>query len=105
MWGEALEYFCGQPHDCSVAISEVLRHIEAGALLPPLVLLQTLAKNKQLKVRARMPGKVANAHAAGRCFVSLLCECFGPSCMHCNADALPALMHKSVKLAYWLWEK
>jgi hypothetical protein len=28
----------------------VLRHIEAGGLLPPLVVLQTLAKNKQLKV-------------------------------------------------------
>lgn len=36
--------------DCSSAISEVLQHIEAGALLPPLVVLQTLAKNKQLKV-------------------------------------------------------
>lgn len=50
LWGEALEYFCGQPHDCAAAISEVLTHIEAGALLPPLVVLQTLAKNKQLKV-------------------------------------------------------
>jgi hypothetical protein len=38
--------------DCSSAISEVLSHIEAGGLLPPLVVLQTLAKNKQLKVRA-----------------------------------------------------
>ena len=36
--------------DCSSAISEVLQHIEAGGLLPPLVVLQTLAKNKQLKV-------------------------------------------------------
>jgi hypothetical protein len=37
--------------DCSSAISEVLQHIEAGGLLPPLVVLQTLAKNKQLKVQ------------------------------------------------------
>lgn len=51
LWAEALEYLCGQPRDCSTAISEVLRHIEAGALLPPLIVLQTLAKNKQLKVR------------------------------------------------------
>ena len=29
---------------------EVLAHIEAGALLPPLVVLQTLAKNPQLKL-------------------------------------------------------
>jgi hypothetical protein len=28
----------------------VLQHIEAGGLLPPLVVLQTLAKNKELKV-------------------------------------------------------
>lgn len=52
LWAEALDYFVGQPGDCSAAISEVLRHIEAGALLPPLVVLQTLAKDKQLKVWA-----------------------------------------------------
>eukprot|EP00775_Hariotina_reticulata_P008195 gene8195-8386_t len=50
LWAEALDYLVGQPGECSAAISEVLRHIEAGALLPPLVVLQTLAKNKQLKV-------------------------------------------------------
>jgi hypothetical protein len=51
LWAEALEYFCSQPGDCSAAISQVLQHIEAGELLPPLVVLQTLAKNKNLKVR------------------------------------------------------
>jgi hypothetical protein len=51
LWAEALEYFCAQPGDCSSAISQVLQHIEQGGLLPPLVVLQTLAKNKSLKVR------------------------------------------------------
>jgi hypothetical protein len=50
LWAEALEYFCAQPGDCSSAISQVLQHIEQGELLPPLVVLQTLAKNKSLKV-------------------------------------------------------
>jgi hypothetical protein len=50
LWAEALEYFCGQPGDCSSSISQVLQHIEQGELLPPLVVLQTLAKNKSLKV-------------------------------------------------------
>lgn len=59
LWAEALEYFCGQPGDCSAAISEVLRHIEAGRLLPPLVVLQTLAKNKTLKVRCGRRGSCA----------------------------------------------
>ena len=35
----------------TAAIVEVLGHIEAGAILPPLVVLQTLAQNKQLKAR------------------------------------------------------
>lgn len=50
LWAEALEFFCSQPGDCSSAISQVLQHIEQGELLPPLVVLQTLAKNKNLKV-------------------------------------------------------
>ena len=43
-----------QSHNHSSALAlqvrEVLAHIEAGALLPPLVVLQTLAKNPQLKL-------------------------------------------------------
>eukprot|EP00882_Tetradesmus_deserticola_P009855 GHRQ01010413.1.p1 GENE.GHRQ01010413.1~~GHRQ01010413.1.p1 ORF type:complete len:423 (+),score=244.16 GHRQ01010413.1:587-1855(+) len=50
LWAEALQYFCAQPGDCSDAISQVLQHVEPGELLPPLVVLQTLAKNKTLKV-------------------------------------------------------
>ena len=34
-----------------VQVVEVVEHIEAGKILPPLVVLQTLAKNKDLKVR------------------------------------------------------
>jgi hypothetical protein len=52
LWAEALEYFCSRPGDCSAAISQVLAHIEQRELLPPLVVLQTLAKNKTLKVRS-----------------------------------------------------
>jgi hypothetical protein len=72
LWAEALDYLVAQPGDCSVAISEVLRHIEAGALLPPLVVLQTLAKNKQLKV----PGNsVCRFSPRKPCF--LYCELTG----------------------------
>ena len=34
----------------TLQIKEVLGHIEAGGLLPPLVVLQTLAKNPRLKL-------------------------------------------------------
>jgi hypothetical protein len=50
LWGDALEYLATQPGDCSGPIAELLRHVEAGNLLPPLVVLQTLAKNPNLKV-------------------------------------------------------
>lgn len=50
LWAEALQYLVGRPGDCSAAIAEVLSHVEAGGLLPPLVVLQTLAKNPSLKV-------------------------------------------------------
>ncbi|CAL5228225.1 g11315 [Coccomyxa viridis] len=50
LWTEVLQYFGSQQYDCSAQVREVLAHIEAGALLPPLVVLQTLAKNPQLKL-------------------------------------------------------
>lgn len=39
-----------RPSAAALQVREVLAHIEAGALLPPLVVLQTLAKNPQLKL-------------------------------------------------------
>lgn len=50
LWADALEYLCMRPEDCTAQIVEVMGHIEEGAVLPPLVVLQTLAKNKNLKV-------------------------------------------------------
>lgn len=35
---------------CAEQVSEVLRYVEAGALLPPLVVLQALAKNSHLRL-------------------------------------------------------
>eukprot|EP00879_Flechtneria_rotunda_P007092 GHRR01007444.1.p1 GENE.GHRR01007444.1~~GHRR01007444.1.p1 ORF type:complete len:921 (+),score=350.13 GHRR01007444.1:614-3376(+) len=60
LWADALEYLCKQPGDCSEPVSQVLQHIEAKRVLPPLVVLQTLATNNQLKVsrsqaRSRRP--------------------------------------------------
>ncbi len=37
-------------HVCSPQVAEVLGHIEAGGLLPPLVVLQVLARNPALKL-------------------------------------------------------
>lgn len=67
--------------DCSPAISEVLQHIEAGALLPPLVVLQTLAKNKQLKVWVRLVcvcGSGVGGGERGRGMCGGLAYQFGP---------------------------
>ena len=47
-YAEAGEY--GICDNLRLQVREVLAHIEAGALLPPLVVLQTLAKNPQLKL-------------------------------------------------------
>jgi hypothetical protein len=45
-------------------IAEVISHIEEGNLLPPLVVLQTLAKNPQLKVGvARLLGQHSVAYS------------------------------------------
>lgn len=37
--------------DCLVKVQEVLKHIERQEVLPPLVVLQTLAKNPNLKLK------------------------------------------------------
>ncbi|BDA46644.1 Vacuolar protein sorting-associated protein 11 homolog [Coccomyxa sp. Obi] len=50
LWTEVLQYFGSQNYDCSAQVKEVLAHIEAGALLPPLVVLQALAANPALKL-------------------------------------------------------
>ncbi|KAF8068385.1 VPS11 [Scenedesmus sp. PABB004] len=50
LWAEALEYLVSRPDDVAPAIARVLARVEAGALLPPLVVLQTLAKNGRLQV-------------------------------------------------------
>eukprot|EP00891_Asterochloris_glomerata_P006754 jgi/Astpho2/6754/e_gw1.00102.4.1_t len=50
LWSEVLEYFGSQQSDVTQQVQEVLRHIEASNLMPPLVVLSTLAKNPQLKL-------------------------------------------------------
>eukprot|EP00873_Tetraselmis_striata_P041163 jgi/Tetstr1/461427/TSEL_006537.t2 len=51
LWTEVLAYFAERPGtECTSQLKEVLEHIEAGSLLPPLVVLQTLAKNPELKM-------------------------------------------------------
>lgn len=46
VWSSIATVYFGP--DCQV--SEVLRYVEAGALLPPLVVLQALAKNSHLRL-------------------------------------------------------
>eukprot|EP00898_Chlorokybus_atmophyticus_P007261 jgi/Chlat1/7536/Chrsp62S00554 len=48
LWVDVLTYFGSKDRDCAVQVKEVLYHIEKDQLLPPLVVLQTLAKNPQL---------------------------------------------------------
>mmetsp|Transcript_24 Transcript_24/g.67 ORF Transcript_24/g.67 Transcript_24/m.67 type:complete len:963 (-) Transcript_24:145-3033(-) len=51
LWTEVLAYFAERPgEECTAQLKEVLEYIEAGNLLPPLVVLQTLAKNPALKM-------------------------------------------------------
>ncbi|PSC75564.1 vacuolar -sorting-associated 11-like protein [Micractinium conductrix] len=50
LWHDALEYFAAQPDDCSTQVRELLLRIEAGGILPPLVVLQVLSKNPRLKL-------------------------------------------------------
>lgn len=50
LWSEVLEYFARQPQDCTEQVGAVLQHIEAGNLLPPLVVLSILAKNPNLQL-------------------------------------------------------
>ncbi|KAL3155173.1 hypothetical protein ABBQ32_013114 [Trebouxia sp. C0010 RCD-2024] len=51
LWSEVLEYFARQSGDCTEQVGAVLHHIEAGNLLPPLVVLAILAKNPTLQLR------------------------------------------------------
>lgn len=50
LWSEVLDYFARQPQDCTEQVGTVLHHIEAGSLLPPLVVLSILAKNPKLQL-------------------------------------------------------
>ncbi|EFN56788.1 hypothetical protein CHLNCDRAFT_144280 [Chlorella variabilis] len=45
LWHDALDYFASQPTDCSAQVQELLARIEAGGILPPLVVLQVLSRN------------------------------------------------------------
>ncbi|XP_062520596.1 vacuolar protein sorting-associated protein 11 homolog [Corticium candelabrum] len=45
LWVQALSYFAGKEDDCREQIAEVLNHIEKRNLLPPLMVIQTLARN------------------------------------------------------------
>eukprot|EP00850_Spirogloea_muscicola_P020633 SM000222S06974 [mRNA] locus=s222:154820:158951:+ [translate_table: standard] len=54
LWADLLAYFGDRGEDCGAAVAQVLEHLEgdkagrAGALLSPLVVLQTLARNPHL---------------------------------------------------------
>jgi len=48
LWVEVLSFFSSREQDCSAEVQEALGHIERGRLLPPLVVLQTLAKNPSM---------------------------------------------------------
>uniref|UniRef100_A0A8C9U302 Vacuolar protein sorting-associated protein 11 homolog n=1 Tax=Scleropages formosus TaxID=113540 RepID=A0A8C9U302_SCLFO len=45
LWEQALGYFARKEEDCKTYISEVLQHIEQNNLMPPLLVVQTLAHN------------------------------------------------------------
>nr|XP_043898783.1 vacuolar protein sorting-associated protein 11 homolog [Solea senegalensis] len=45
LWEQALGYFARKEEDCKAYISEVLHHIDQNNLMPPLLVVQTLAHN------------------------------------------------------------
>ncbi|XP_061659657.1 vacuolar protein sorting-associated protein 11 homolog isoform X1 [Syngnathoides biaculeatus] len=45
LWEQALGYFARKEEDCKAYISEVLGHIDQNNLMPPLLVVQTLAHN------------------------------------------------------------
>ncbi|KAI5629231.1 vacuolar protein sorting-associated protein 11-like, partial [Silurus asotus] len=45
LWEQALGYFARKEEDCKTYISEVLEHIDLNNLMPPLLVVQTLAHN------------------------------------------------------------
>ncbi|KAK3522019.1 hypothetical protein QTP70_021383 [Hemibagrus guttatus] len=45
LWEQALGYFARKEEDCKAYISEVLQHIDQNNLMPPLLVVQTLAHN------------------------------------------------------------
>ncbi|GAB4818399.1 hypothetical protein N2152v2_005445 [Parachlorella kessleri] len=51
LWHDALDYFARQEGaDCTKQVEEVVLRIEAGGLLPPLVVLQSLGRNPGLRL-------------------------------------------------------
>ncbi|PRW51086.1 vacuolar -sorting-associated 11-like protein isoform A [Chlorella sorokiniana] len=50
LWHDALDYFARQPGDCSQQVRELLGRIEAGGILPPLVVLQVLSQNPRFRL-------------------------------------------------------
>ncbi|KAH7422083.1 hypothetical protein KP509_13G089700 [Ceratopteris richardii] len=48
LWADVLQYFGEKGEDCSQEVKEVLVYVEKDNLLPPLIVLQTLAKNPNL---------------------------------------------------------
>lgn len=52
LWVMLLEYLAKQDSpEVELKVQEVVGHIEAGAILPPVMVLQLLASNQHLKVR------------------------------------------------------
>ncbi|XP_027773382.1 vacuolar protein-sorting-associated protein 11 homolog isoform X2 [Solanum pennellii] len=50
LWADLLKYFGELGEDCSKEVKEILTYIERGDILPPIVVLQTLAKNPCLSL-------------------------------------------------------
>jgi len=48
LWIDVLEFFGRYDGDCSDEVKQVLHHIEAGNLLPPIIVLQILSRNTHL---------------------------------------------------------
>jgi hypothetical protein len=50
---QALSYFAAKEEDCKLQITEVLAHIEKRNLLPPLTVIDALARNSTVGVGTR----------------------------------------------------
>ena len=70
LWHDALQFFARQgDRDCTREVQALLARIEGGALLPPLLVLQALARNPRLSldvVKGYVTRQLAGEAAAAR---------------------------------------